>query len=52
MEGVRHREALDLEFVLHTGDVVSWDTPGHEQYERASVAMRAYRAKLSSPAPA
>lgn len=37
---VRHREALDLEFVLHTGDVVSWDTPGHEQYERASAAMR------------
>ncbi len=37
---VRNRDALDLRFALHTGDVVSWDTPGHAQYERASAAMK------------
>lgn len=37
---VRNREALGLEYVLHTGDVVSWDTPSHDQYERASAALR------------
>lgn len=30
--------SLDLRFVLHTGDVVNWDTPDHSQYEVASKA--------------
>lgn len=30
---------LDLKYVTHTGDVVNWDTPSHEQYEEASSAL-------------
>ena len=29
---VDQRKALDLRFVVHTGDVVNWDTDAHEQY--------------------
>jgi len=32
---------LDLRFVIHTGDVVNWDTPEHEQFEIASYAIEA-----------
>ncbi|MFP2956423.1 metallophosphoesterase [Myxococcus sp. 1LA] len=35
---VDNRASLDLRFVLHTGDVVNWDTPDHIQYVRASEA--------------
>ena len=35
------KKSLDLRFATHSGDVVDWDTPDHEQYERASAAMRA-----------
>lgn len=33
------KKSRDIRFVLHTGDVVSWDTPDHEQYVHASKAM-------------
>lgn len=36
---VREKDALDLRFVTHTGDVVNWDTSDHAQYEVASKAM-------------
>ncbi|WP_159096388.1 metallophosphoesterase [Miniimonas sp. S16] len=36
---VANRDALDLRFVNHTGDVVNWDTEDHAQYEVASAAM-------------
>jgi hypothetical protein len=32
---------LDARFVIHTGDLVNWDTPGHEQYARASAGLQA-----------
>jgi hypothetical protein len=31
-----HRDALDLRWVLHSGDVQSWDTADHVQYVRMS----------------
>lgn len=34
-----NRSALNLKYVLHTGDVVSWDTTDHAQYGVASGAM-------------
>jgi hypothetical protein len=34
-----NRDQLDLRFVVHTGDVVNWDTPDHAQYESASAAL-------------
>jgi Calcineurin-like phosphoesterase len=37
---VQNKAALDLRFATHSGDVVDWDTPKHEQYELASAAMR------------
>nr|WP_315267478.1 cell wall-binding repeat-containing protein [Microbacterium lemovicicum] len=37
---VSHRSALDLRFVIHTGDVVNWDTSAHEQYQIARDAMQ------------
>lgn len=37
---VNNRRALDLRFVLHTGDVVNWDTPDHAQYQIARAAFR------------
>ncbi|NHC14183.1 metallophosphoesterase [Motilibacter deserti] len=30
-----NEDALDLRYITHTGDVVDWDTPNHEQYEKA-----------------
>ncbi|PFG39832.1 calcineurin-like phosphoesterase family protein [Georgenia soli] len=30
-----NEDALDLRYITHTGDVVDWDTPGHEQYKLA-----------------
>lgn len=29
---VAHREALNLQWVLHSGDVQDWDTPDHQQW--------------------
>jgi hypothetical protein len=37
---VANRDNLDLRHVVHTGDVVNWDTPTHDQYEVAAKAMR------------
>lgn len=37
---VQQRDALDLEFVMHTGDVVNWDTPDHAQYVNASESLK------------
>ena len=31
--------SLDLKFVTHVGDVVNWDTPDHDQYNRAAAAL-------------
>jgi hypothetical protein len=31
-----NEDALDLRYITHTGDLVDWDTPGHEQYEMAA----------------
>lgn len=38
-----NRSALDLRFVTHTGDVVNWDTPYHEQYTRGQSALKVLR---------
>lgn len=37
---VDNRSALNLAFVLHTGDLVNWDTPDHAQYEIGRNAMQ------------
>jgi hypothetical protein len=37
---VANRDELDLQFVLHTGDVVNWDTPEHEQFADASTSLK------------
>lgn len=34
-----NRDALDVRFVLQTGDLCNWDTPTHDQYERASAGF-------------
>lgn len=34
-----NRKRLDLRFATHTGDVVNWDTAGHEQYQIARDAF-------------
>lgn len=31
-----NEDQLDLRYITHTGDVVDWDDPAHEQYEIAS----------------
>lgn len=36
---VRNREAKDIRFVLHVGDMVDWDTPDHGMYAHASKAL-------------
>ena len=36
---VNNRSALNLAFVLHTGDMMNWDTADHAQYAVASAAM-------------
>lgn len=41
---VAQQKALDLRFVVHTGDVVNWDTADHTQYEVARTAMAPLRA--------
>ena len=33
------RSVLDTRFVLHTGDIVNWDTSNHDQYARARTAL-------------
>ncbi|NMO13871.1 metallophosphoesterase [Pyxidicoccus fallax] len=37
---VNNREALDIRFVMQTGDLMNWDTPDHIQYVRASNALQ------------
>lgn len=37
---VDNRASLSLAYVVHTGDLVNWDTENHEQYARGSAAMR------------
>lgn len=32
-------EAMSIRFVTHTGDLANWDTPGHDQYARASAGF-------------
>jgi hypothetical protein len=39
---VENRDALDVRWVLQTGDLVNWDTPDHDQYVRASVGFEAF----------
>jgi hypothetical protein len=36
---VAHKDDLDLRFVMHTGDVVNWDTDTHDQYVVAEAAL-------------
>ena len=36
---MKQRQAQDLRFVTHTGDVVNWDTADHAQYAAARDAM-------------
>lgn len=36
---VANRSVLNLAFVVHTGDMVNWDTPDHAQFELARSAM-------------
>ena len=37
---VDNAEALDVRWVLQTGDLCNWDTPDHDQYERASAGFQ------------
>jgi hypothetical protein len=37
---VKNQKSLDLRFVLHTGDMVNWDTPNHDQFEDASKSFK------------
>ncbi len=39
---VSHRKSLDLRFATQVGDLVNWDTPGHDQYTVASKAMSVF----------
>jgi 3',5'-cyclic AMP phosphodiesterase CpdA len=34
-----HRRQLDLRFMVHTGDIVNWDTSDHAQYQVARAAL-------------
>jgi hypothetical protein len=34
-----HRSQLDLRFMVHTGDIVNWDTSDHSQYQTARDAL-------------
>ncbi len=36
---VDQRKNLNLKMVMQTGDFLNWDTPDHDQYERASRAL-------------
>ena len=37
---VNNRRILDTRFVIQTGDLVNWDSKGHEQFYRASAGMK------------
>lgn len=37
---VDNRKALDLRWAIHTGDLVDWDTEGHEQYVNARAGLK------------
>ena len=43
---------LATRYVIHTGDIVSWDTPDHAQYVRAQRAMSVLSGKLAHSAAA
>lgn len=36
---VANKDALDLRYVVHTGDVTDWDDASHSMYERASAGF-------------
>jgi 3',5'-cyclic AMP phosphodiesterase CpdA len=36
---VDRRRQLDLRFMVHSGDIVNWDTPDHAQYQVARAAL-------------
>jgi hypothetical protein len=36
---VDHRREFDLRFMVHTGDIVNWDTSDHHQYQTAADAF-------------
>ncbi|WP_091786381.1 metallophosphoesterase [Pedococcus dokdonensis] len=38
---VQNRARLDLRWVLHSGDLQNWDTPGHEQFATTSTRLSA-----------
>jgi hypothetical protein len=38
---VSHRDELNLQWVLHSGDVQDWDTPDHQQWVSMSTRFRA-----------
>src|SRR5512133_1692105 len=38
---VDHRRILNLKMVLQSGELVNWDTPAHEQFEKASTQLKA-----------
>ncbi len=37
---VEHREELNLQCLLQVGDFLNWDTAAHDQYERATMAVK------------
>ncbi|GAA2738010.1 hypothetical protein GCM10009867_27520 [Pedococcus aerophilus] len=41
---VAHREELNLQWVLHSGDIQDWDTPDHQQWVTMSTRFRALAA--------
>jgi 3',5'-cyclic AMP phosphodiesterase CpdA len=43
---VRKKKGLDLRFVLHSGDVVNWDTPDHYMYANAVTGLRPVQANI------
>lgn len=38
---VQHRDQLNLQWVLHSGDVQDWDTPDHQQWVSMSTRFKA-----------
>ena len=37
-----NKDDLDIRFALQTGDLCNWDTPTHDQYERASGGLQLF----------
>lgn len=49
---VAMKPLLGLRYAMHTGDIVSWDTPDHAQYLRAQRALTILRGQLAYSAAA